>query len=64
MSIDADAGGIAILVFTQASVGSSKGSDLDQWFSTGGASVSTPHPQGNFATSKDIFAFLSTIGIK
>lgn len=54
MSIDTDAGGIAILVLTQASVGRSKGSDLDQWFSTGG--TSSISSQRNSAISKDIFA--------
>lgn len=46
MSIDADSGGIAILVFTQASAERSKGSDLNQWLSTGGDSV--PNLPGKF----------------
>lgn len=52
MSIDADSGGIAVLVLTQASVCRSKSSDLDQWFSTGDASASMP--------PREILQFLKT----
>ena len=55
MSIDADAGGIAVLVLTQASVGRSKGSDLDQCISTGGISFFMPGPP-----PREIKTFLSS----
>lgn len=52
MSIDADAGGIAILVLTQASVCRSESSDLDHWFSPGDAAASTP--------PREVLQFLKT----
>lgn len=52
MSIDADAGSIAILVLTQASVDRSQGSNLGQGFSDGGDSAP--------ATPRDILQFLET----
>lgn len=44
VSIDADAGGVAILVLTQASVDGSKGSHLDPGSPAGGACPHAPPP--------------------
>ena len=41
VAVDADPGGVAILVLTQASVGRNQGSALNQGFSPGGDSVPT-----------------------